>query len=171
MNWGIGWGGKPPHPLVYGRGHHRVREWRSRQTIIPNRLTLCPAGKRADKRKTCNEALYAAGRINLQGWKKTFVFYNSDTEGEKFWGKPLNELLRCGAYGILMVCTDRLTGFPDMIRTGYSNTRIQLCIVLMFRNSTKFVSYRHHKVISVDLEAIYTATSKKADRKALVKSM
>jgi transposase-like protein len=79
----------------------------------------------------------------------------------------LNVLKNRGVKDILIACTDGLTGFPDAIRAVYPNTRIQLCIVHMVRNSTKFVSYKDLKVICADLKTIYIASSEKARREAL----
>jgi len=79
----------------------------------------------------------------------------------------LNELKNRGVEDILIACTDGLIGFPDAICAVYPNTRIQLCIVHMVRNSTKFVSYKDFKVICADLKVIYSSPSDKAGREAL----
>jgi hypothetical protein len=49
---------------------------------------------------------------------------------------------------------DGLSGFPDAIRAVYPQTRVQLCIVHMVRNSTKFVSYKDLKKVCADLKAV-----------------
>jgi len=51
----------------------------------------------------------------------------------------LTELKKRGAQDILIACMDGLSGFPDAVRAVYPQTRVQLCIVHMVRNSTKFV--------------------------------
>jgi transposase-like protein len=63
---------------------------------------------------------------------------------------------------------DGLTGFPGAVRAVYPNTRVQLCIVHMVRNSTRFVSYKDLKKVCADLRAVYSAASEKAGRDALV---
>jgi transposase-like protein len=62
---------------------------------------------------------------------------------------------------------DGLTGFPEAVRAVFPNTRVQLCIVHMVRNSTKFVSYKDLKKLCADLKTIYTAPTEDAGRSAL----
>jgi transposase-like protein len=62
---------------------------------------------------------------------------------------------------------DGLSGFPEAVRSVYPDTRVQLCIVHMIRNSTKFVSYKDLKKVCADLKAIYSANSETAARDAL----
>jgi transposase-like protein len=62
---------------------------------------------------------------------------------------------------------DGLTGFPDAVRAVYPGTRVQLCIVHMVRNSTKFVSYKDLKKVCADLKEVYCAPTEEAGRAAL----
>jgi transposase-like protein len=62
---------------------------------------------------------------------------------------------------------DWLTGFPEAVRSVYPDTRVQLCIVHMIRNSTKFVSYKDLKKVCADLKAVYSADSEEAGHDAL----
>nr|WP_280990974.1 transposase [Leadbettera azotonutricia] len=56
---------------------------------------------------------------------------------------------------------------PEAVRAVFPKTRIQLCIVHMVRNSTKFVSWKDLKKICADLKAIYSAATEEAGRDAL----
>jgi len=58
-------------------------------------------------------------------------------------------------------------GFPQAVRAVYPETHVQLCIVQMVRNSTKFVSYKDLKKLCVDLKTVYSAASEQAARQAL----
>ena len=49
--------------------------------------------------------------------------------------------------------------FPDAVRAVYPKTKVQLCIVHMVRNSTKYVSYKDLKEICRDLNQIYSAVN------------
>jgi transposase-like protein len=60
-----------------------------------------------------------------------------------------------------------LTGFLEAVRAVYSDTHVQLCIVHMLRNSTKFVSYKDLKKLCAGLKAVYSALSEEAGRDAL----
>jgi transposase-like protein len=60
---------------------------------------------------------------------------------------------------ILIACVDGLKGFPEAIAAEYPETRIQLCIVHMVRNSLKYVSWKDYKTVTADLKRIYQATT------------
>jgi transposase-like protein len=49
----------------------------------------------------------------------------------------LTELQNRGVKDILIACVDGLKGFPEAINAALPETRIQLCIVHMVRNSVK----------------------------------
>lgn len=76
-------------------------------------------------------------------------------EDAKFWISVLTELKNRGVQDILIVCVDGLKGFPDAIVVEFPQTRIQLCIVHMVRNSLKYVSWKDYKAITADLKRSY----------------
>jgi transposase-like protein len=78
----------------------------------------------------------------------------------------LNELKNRGVDDILIACMDGLSGFPEAVRAAYPDTRVQLRIVRMARNSTRFVSYKGLKKICADLKAVYAAPAEDAGRDA-----
>jgi len=79
----------------------------------------------------------------------------------------LTELKNRGLQDILIACMDGLSGFPEAVRAVYPETRVQLCVVHMVRNSTKFVSYKDLKKLCAGLKAVYSAASEQAARDAL----
>jgi len=81
----------------------------------------------------------------------------------------LTELKNRGVHDILIACMDGLSGFPDAVRAVYPQTRVQLCIVHMVHNSTKFVSYKDLKKVCADLKTIYSSVTEEAGLEALVK--
>jgi putative transposase len=85
----------------------------------------------------------------------------------KFWMDVLAELKNRGLKDVLIACMDGLTGFPEAVRAVYPDTRVQLCIVHMVRNSTKFVSYKDLKKVCADLKTIYSAPTEESGRAAL----
>ena len=91
----------------------------------------------------------------------------SETEGSKFWLTVINELKNRGIEDIFIACIDGLKGFPEAINAVFPKTRIQLCIVHMVRNSTKYVSWKERKVLCSDLKKIYGASSEKEGLSAL----
>ena len=138
-----------------------VREWRNRP-LSPVYPVVYLDALRVNSResgKNQNKALYIALGINMEGHKEVLGFYLSETEGAKFWMGVLTDLKNRGVEDIFIACMDGLTGFPDAVRAVFPQTRIQLCIVHMVRNSTKFVSYKDLKAICRDLKKIYTAST------------
>lgn len=110
-------------------------------------------------RKSTNKTVYLAIGINMQGRKEVLGLWIGENEGAKFWMGIISELNNRGLKDILIACIDGLKGFPDAIQAVFSETKIQLCIVHMIRNSTKFVSYKDRKEICNDLKRIYTAST------------
>ena len=60
-----------------------------------------------------------------------------------------------GRKDIFIAAVDGLTGFPDAINAVYPQTKIQLCIVHMVRNSLKFVFWKDRKAVAGGLRKIY----------------
>ena len=138
-----------------------VREWRNRplSPIYPIVYLDALRVNSRESGKNQHKALYIALGINMEGRKEVLGFYLSENEGAKFWMGVLTDLKNRGVDDIFIACMDGLTGFPDAVRAVFPQTRIQLCIVHMIRNSTKFVSYKDLKAICKDLKKIYTAST------------
>lgn len=138
-----------------------VREWRNRplDPVYPIVYLDALRVNSRESGKNQNKALYIALGINMEGRKEVLGFYLSETEGAKFWMGVLTDLKNRGVNDIFIACMDGLTGFPDAVRAVFPQTKIQLCIVHMIRNSTKFVSYKDLKAICKDLKKIYTAST------------
>ena len=71
----------------------------------------------------------------------------------------LTELQNRGVKDFFIACVDGLTGLPEAIETVYPQTRVQLCMVHLVRNSLRYVSYKHMKAVATDLKAIYSAST------------
>ena len=149
--------------------HEDVRSWRTRplDSIYPIVYldALCIKSRQSGKNE--NKALYLALGINMEGRKEVLGFYLSENEGAKFWLGVLTDLKNRGVQDIFIACMDGLTGFPDAVRAVYPAAKVQLCIVHMVRNSTKYVSYKDLKAVCHDLKQIYTAVNKEEALEAL----
>jgi len=117
--------------------------------------------------KSCKKSVYTALAVNFEGQKGVLGLWIAENEGAKFWMGILTELKNRGLQDILIACMDGLTGFPEAMRSVYPETRVQLCIVHMIRNSTKFVSYKDLKKVCADLKTIYSANTEAVARDAL----
>lgn len=61
--------------------------------------------------------------------------------------------------GILIACTDNLTGFSDAILSVFPETIVQSCIVHQIRNSVKYVASKNQKEFIKDLKKVCQAVS------------
>ena len=125
----------------------RVEEWQRRplQDIYPIVYLDGLVVKIRQDKRVINKTIYIALGINLEGEKECLGLWVSESEGAKFWLDVLTEIQERGVKDILIACVDGLSGFPDAIHTVYPETRIQLCIVHMVRNSLKYVSWKNRK--------------------------
>ena len=141
--------------------HDDVRAWRTRPLERSYPIVYLDALRVNSRQngKNENKALYLALGINMDGRKEALGFYLSETEGAKFWMSVLTDLKNRGVEDIFIACMDGLTGFPDAVRAVYPKTKVQLCIVHMVRNSTKYVSYKDLKEVCRDLKKIYSAVN------------
>jgi transposase-like protein len=146
-----------------------VREWQNRpleQSYAIVYLDALRVRGRIDG-KSCLKSVYTALAVNFEGQKEVLGLWIAENEGAKFWMGVLTELKNRGLQDILIACMDGLSGFPEAVRAVYPQARIQLCVVHMVRNSTKFVSYKDLKKVCADLKLIYSAASEESGRAAL----
>ena len=138
-----------------------VKEWRTRpiDSLYPIVFFDAIVIKGRTDGRVCNKSVYTAIGINIEGHKEVLGLWIADTEGAKFWMSIVTELKNRGLDDILIACIDGLKGFPDAINSVYPETRIQLCIVHMIRNSTKYVSWKERKSLCADLKQIYKAVT------------
>jgi len=139
----------------------QVVEWQSRplDAIYPIVYLDCIVLKIRQDKQVINKAVYLALGVNIEGQKELLGMWISENEGAKFWLSVLTELQNRGVNDILIACVDGLKGFPDAINAVFPQTRIQLCIVHMVRNSLKFVPWKDYKAVTKDLKAIYQSAT------------
>jgi len=140
------------------------REWQNRQldSFYPILYLDALVVKSRESGKSTNKAIYVVLGINMEGKKEILGLWISENEGAKFWMRVLNEIRNRGVEDVLIACTDGLTGFPDAIQAVFPQTVIQLCIVHMVRNSTKYVAAKDRKAVCADLRAIYSSATEDA---------
>ena len=109
--------------------------------------------------RVINKAIHLALGVNLAGHKELLGLWMTENESSKFWLSVLTELQNRGVKDIFIACVDGLTGFPEAIETVFPQTRVQLCIVHMVRNSLSYVSYKDRKAVAADLKTIYSAAT------------
>ena len=139
----------------------RVVEWQSRplDPIYPIVYLDCIVLKIRQDKQVINKSVYLALGVTMEGHKELLGMWISENEGAKFWLNVLTELQNRGLQDILIACVDGLKGFPDAINTAYPDTRIQLCIVHMVRNSVRYVPWKDYKAVTADLKRIYQSST------------
>ncbi|VAW49821.1 Mobile element protein [hydrothermal vent metagenome] len=137
----------------------KVHEWQSRplDEVYPIIYLDCLVVKVRQDKRVINKAIYLALGINLDGHKELLGMWLSENEGSKFWLSILTELQNRGVKDIFIACVDGLKGFPEAINTAYPDTKVQLCIVHMVRNSLRFVPWKDKKQVAIDLKKIYSS--------------
>lgn len=147
-----------------------VKAWQSRplDAVYPIVFLDALVVKVKENKQVNNKAVYLALGINQEGQKEVLGMWVSQNEGAKFWLSILTELQNRGLKNVYIFCTDGLTGFPDAIEAVFPKARIQLCIVHMIRNSTKFVNWKDRKPLCADLKNIYRAATVDQAELALV---
>src|SRR5436305_9475302 len=129
--------------------------------IRSNPLSLSTDGrvKVRENQRVINKAIYLALGVDMDGQKELLGMWIAQNEGAKFWLAVFTELQNRGVKDIYIACMDGLTGLPEAIETLYPQTRVQLCMVHMVRNSLKYVSYKHRKEVEASLKLIYGAAT------------
>jgi putative transposase len=89
--------------------------------------------------RVINKAIHLALGVNLAGHKELLGLWMTTNESSKFWLSILTELQNRGVKDIFIACVDGLTGFPEAIEAVFPQTRVQLCIVHLVRNSLSYV--------------------------------
>ena len=146
-----------------------VERWRSRplDEVYPIVYFDALVTRIREGSRVVKKSVYIALGLNLQGHKEVLGMWVGATEGAKFWLGILTELKNRGMKDMFIACVDGLKGFPEAIEAEYPETKVQLCIVHMVRNSLRYVSWKQRKEVAGDLKKIYRASTEEAGLKAL----
>lgn len=147
----------------------QVVEWQSRplEAVYPIVYLDCLVLKIRQDKRVINKSIYLALGVNIEGHKELLGMWISENEGSKFWLSVLTDLQNRGMKHMLIACVDGLKGFPEAITATFTDTKIQLCIVHMVRNSLKFVPWKDYKAVTRDLKSIYQSVTEDEARSEL----
>lgn len=112
-------------------------------------------------------AFYTVYSVDWEGQRDLLGMYVQSSEGATRWGMVLQDLRRRGVEDILVICTDNLTGFTEVISDVYPSSILQKCIVHQVRASLKYVEDKDRKAVIVDLRKIYTSPTREQAELAL----
>lgn len=62
--------------------------------------------------------------INKEGYKDILGMYISESEGANFWLSVLTDLNNYGLNAVLIVCTDNLKGFTEVILSVFPKAQV-----------------------------------------------
>jgi len=112
-------------------------------------------------------AFYTVYSIDWEGHRDLLGMYMQSSEGASRWNTVLKDLKRRGVEDILVICSDNLTGFTDVINDVFPASIVQKCIVHQVRNSLKYIEDKDRKKVVVDLRKIYTSLTREQAKLAL----
>ena len=146
------------------------KEWQNRtlDEIYPIVFLDALVVKVRHEGRVINKVVHMALGVNLEGKKELLGIWMTQNESSKFWLSVMTELQNRGVKDIFIACVDGLTGFPEAIETVFPQTRVQLCIVHLIRNSLKYVSYKDRKAVAANLKKVYGAVTESEAEQALV---
>lgn len=154
---------------VTDRVLEQVVQWQARplESVYPIVYLDCIVLKIREHNRVINKSLYVALGVTMEGQKELLGLWLAENEGAKFWLSVLSELKTRGLQDILIACVDGLKGFPEAIQAEYPQTKVQLCIVHMVRNSLRYVTWKEYKAVTADLKLIYKSATEAQALQAL----
>jgi len=138
-----------------------VHAWQNRplERVYPILFLDCVVVKCREDKQIRNKSVFLALAVTMEGKKELLGMWMANNEGAKFWLHVVTELKNRGVEDIFIACVDGLKGFPEAINSVFPQTKVQLCIVHMVRNSLKYVPYKNKKAVSADLKKVYNAAT------------
>lgn len=113
------------------------------------------------------KAAHIAIGVDMEGVKHVLGIWIQASEGARFWAGVCAQMANRGVKDVLVVCTDGLVGFPEVIAATWPQATIQTCVVHLIRAAMRFVNYKDRKAVSAALKPIYQAADESAARGAL----
>ena len=149
----------------------KVREWQSRplERIYPFVWLDAIHYNIKEDGVYVHKAVYTVLGVDLTGKKDVLGLYISESEGAAFWLSVLTDLKNRGIEDILIAAVDGLKGFPEAIKSIFSKTEVQLCVIHQIRNSLKYVASKNQKEFIQDLKPVYKAINKETAELELLK--
>lgn len=114
-----------------------------------------------------SNAFYTVYSVDWHGQRDLLGLYVQGSEGASKWGLILNDLKKRGVKDVLVMCTDNLKGFSEVITDTFETTIVQKCIVHQVRSSLKYVDEKDRRKVASSLRKVYTSISREQAKSAL----
>ena len=136
-----------------------IREWQNRTLKSVYAMVMLDAihYKVREDGIVVKKAVYIAIGTDLEGKKDVLGIWIGATESSKYWLGVLNGLKNRDVQDILIASVDGLTGFSEAIGAAFPKTEIQRCIIHQIRSSTRYVSYKDVKAVTIAFKPVYKA--------------
>jgi len=146
-----------------------IEEWKTRELegFYPIIYLDAIHFKVRNEGKYIANAFYTVYSVDWNGQRDLLGLYVQGNEGASKWGLILNDLKKRGVKDVLVMCTDNLQGFSEVITDTFSSTIVQKCIVHQVRSSLKYVDQKDRKKIAQALRKVYTSISQQEAKSAL----
>ena len=105
--------------------------------------------------------------LRMDGRKEILGLWLGKNESSSYWISVLTDIKARGVQDIFITSTDNLKGFTEAIKSVFSQSITQVCVVHQIRNACKYVVWKDRKEFTKDMKTIYTAPTKQAARIAL----
>ncbi|MBR9921497.1 MAG: IS256 family transposase [Bacteroidetes bacterium] len=112
-------------------------------------------------------AFYSVYAVDWEGQRDLLGIYVESSEGARNWRLVLEDLKRRGVEDVLVICTDDLNGFSEVISDVYPQAVGQKCIVHQVRNSLKYVDEKDRKKVASALRKVYSCSTVEQAQTAL----
>ena len=96
--------------------------------------------------RVINKTIYLAVGLKKNGKKEVLGMWLGKNESASFWMGVLTDLKSRGVEDILITVTDNLKGFTQTIRSVFTQTDTQICVVHQIRNASKYVVWKDKKL-------------------------
>jgi len=146
-----------------------IEEWKTREleSFYPIVYLDAIHFKVRNEGKYETNAFYTVYSVDWNGHRDLLGLYVQGSEGASKWGLILNDLKKRGVRDVLVMCTDNLKGFSEVITETFENTIVQKCIVHQVRNSLRYVDEKDRKKVASSLRKIYTSVSREQAQSSL----
>lgn len=119
--------------------------------------------------RVVKKVVYVVVGVSLQGTQDVLGLWMSENEGAQFWMSVCSDLKSRGVQDVIIACVDGLKGLPEAIQAVFPKADVQLCVVHMIRNATRFISFKDRRAFCADLKLVYNAPTLEAAELALSK--
>lgn len=116
--------------------------------------------------RVVSTALLVVAGVGADGRREILSWRVGDSESEETWGEVFRDLKRRGLSGVELVVSDAHGGIRAALAKHFQGVSWQRCRVHLMRELLNKVSYKDHKALAEDLQAVFRLSDKAQCRRA-----